>query len=164
MAAPDLFALLVLPPLRERFVAEAPGIAVTGEEPVGSVAGKLETGALDLAIVPELAAVDVGERPAPDLRRRLLVREGFRVFVGRRGPLGDLGRLGPKAYREAPHLVVSPRGGGATQSVNPGQTATVATATGNVSVSPSSQTAPPASVSTGHGAVAAHGGGGGEGQ
>ena len=112
MAAPDLFALLVLPPLRERFVAEAPGIAVTVEEPVGSVAGKLETGALDLAIVPELAAVDVGERPAPDLRRRLLVREGFRVFVGRRGPLGDLGRLGPKAYREAPHLVVSPRGGG----------------------------------------------------
>jgi hypothetical protein len=61
-------------------------------------------------------------------------------------------------------VTVSPRGGGATQSVNPGQTATVATATGNVSVSPSSQTAPPASVSTGHGAVAAHGGGGGDGQ
>ena len=60
-------------------------------------------------------------------------------------------------------VTVSPRGGGATQSVNPGETAAVATATGNVSVSPSSQTAPPASVSAGHGAVGAQGVGGGPG-
>ena len=58
-------------------------------------------------------------------------------------------------------VTVSPRGGGATQSVNPGETAVLATATGNVSVSPSRQTAPPESVSAGHDAVAAQGGGGG---
>ena len=60
-------------------------------------------------------------------------------------------------------VTVAPRGGGAAQSVNPGETAAVATATGNVSVSPSSQTAPPASVSAGHGAVGAQGAGGGPG-
>ena len=58
---------------------------------------------------------------------------------------------------------VSPRGGGAAQSVNPGETASVASATGSVSVSPSGLTAPPASVSAGHGTTSGNVGGGGSG-
>ena len=58
---------------------------------------------------------------------------------------------------------VSPRGGGAAQSVNTGETASVASATGSVSVSPSGQTTPPASVSAGSGTTSGNVGGGGGG-
>lgn len=62
-------------------------------------------------------------------------------------------------------VTVSPRGGGAPQSVDPGEIASVADATSDVSVSTDGSTTPPASLSTGHSAAAAGttGGGGGSG-
>lgn len=58
---------------------------------------------------------------------------------------------------------VSPRGGGAAQSVNTGETAAVASATGTVSVSPSTQSTPPASISAGGSTASGQTGGGGGG-
>ena len=58
---------------------------------------------------------------------------------------------------------VSPRGGGAAQSVNTGETAAVASATGTVSVSPSTQSMPPASISGGDSTASGQTGGGGAG-
>ena len=58
---------------------------------------------------------------------------------------------------------ISPRGGGAAQSVSTGETASVASATGSVSVSPSGQTTPPASVSDSAGTTSGSVGGGGGG-
>ncbi len=58
-------------------------------------------------------------------------------------------------------VTVSPRGGGAAQSVDPGEVAAVANATAAVSVSTGGSTTPPASLSTGQGAAAAGTTGGG---
>lgn len=112
LSAPDLFVTLVAPALRARARDDAPGISFTFTSPTATDRAALETGDLDLCVLPEMARVDVGDAPAGHLRRRGLLREGFRAFVAAGGPLGGRKRLSRCAFLDAPHVVVSPRGGG----------------------------------------------------
>ncbi len=112
ISGPGLFVALFGPELRLRTAAEAPSVAFVFSPPSDDDAAALETGDLDLRIVADVPDVDVGVAPASHLRRRGLLREGFRTFVGRDGPLGARRRLSRKAFLAASHVLVSPRGGG----------------------------------------------------
>ncbi|MBO6939844.1 MAG: LysR family transcriptional regulator [Deltaproteobacteria bacterium] len=112
ISGPGLFVALFGSELRLRTSAEAPRVAFVFSPPSDADAAALETGDLDLRVVADVPDVDVGVSPASHLRRRGLLREGFRTFVGRAGPLGERRRLSRKAFLEASHVLVSPRGGG----------------------------------------------------
>jgi len=112
VSGPDLFVALFAPALRERTGAEAPAVSFVFSPPADADAAALETGDLDLRIVADLPDVDVGDSPASHLRRRGLLREGFRTFVGAASALGERRRLSRKAFLAASHVLVSPRGGG----------------------------------------------------
>lgn len=122
LASPDLFDVLAVPRLLERIRNEAPGVDLT----VLTVndrrlAERLETGELDVAIVPEITGVRTqpGELTASGLVRRTILRDGFvcllrgdhpalaRARGGRREPALSL-----EAFVAASHVVVSPSGAG----------------------------------------------------
>jgi DNA-binding transcriptional LysR family regulator len=119
LASPDLFDVLAVPRLLEKIRAEAPGIDLT----VMTVndrrlAERLETGELDVAIVPEMEGIRTqpGELTAGGLVRRTLLRDGFvcllRADHAAFGRARGARRLSLEAYAAASHIVVSPSGSG----------------------------------------------------
>lgn len=125
IASPDLFDVLAIPPLLERMRDEAPGVdlAVVPADP-RRLADQLETGDVDVAIVPQIDDVRNRGSDAPDsgLRRRTLLRDGFACFVraghrclaartGKRGK-NKPAQLSLDAYVGLSHALVSPTGEG----------------------------------------------------
>lgn len=111
--SPDLFDVLLLPELRKTFRTIAPNVRVTILPPPFRGTGELESGDADIAVLPKLSSdVDVGATAAGTLTSRLLVRDGFRCFVGSASPLYARKRLSLNAFAQAPHVLVSPRGEG----------------------------------------------------
>ncbi len=119
LATPDLFDMVALPGLSRRLTAAAPGarLAITPLHP--KIASALESGDLDLAIVPVLR----GPNPRPlvpglsdALRRTVLFDDEFACFVREGHPaldaLSKRGRIKKKKYLAADHLLVSPTGRG----------------------------------------------------
>jgi DNA-binding transcriptional LysR family regulator len=120
LATPDLFDLLVIPPLLDRLRVEAPliDLVVITIDP-RAVAVQLETGQVDLAVMPAIdgpgAAVVSG--PPLGLVRRGLFRDQFGCLMRRGHPALRKARGRPRAlslaaYAELPHVLVSPTGEG----------------------------------------------------
>lgn len=111
LATPDLFDILLLPPLLRRLQAQAPGIDLEvgpyGREPLGQ---RLATGTLDLAIVP----VQQGSPPPPGssaLVRQTLFRDHFRCFL-RAGHPALKQEWSVDTWLSLRHLLISPEGRG----------------------------------------------------
>lgn len=116
VVAPDLFELLALPPLWARLSEAAPRARLSFQPPPPSLADALETGDVDVAIVPVLLgdrATDLGARTDPRLQRQTLFRDRFRCFVRVDHPsLGGRKRMTPARFAALDHLLVSPTGHG----------------------------------------------------
>lgn len=135
IASPDLFDVLVIPPLLERIRQEAPGIDI-GVLPVDErrLADQLETGEVDTAVVPQVDDPRFQPRTlsAPGLLRRTLFRDRFvclmradhpvlrgEVHRGHRKPKTGKRRspaqpktLTLETYAELSHVLCSPPGMG----------------------------------------------------
>lgn len=113
-SAPDLVELLLLPELLQRLGNEAPGIDLAMVPMPARPEEALQTGELDLAILPGLVDSDApfGPSAAPELQRLLLLRDGFSVFSSKNHPLAKKRRLTLKQLVSSPHLLVSPTGTG----------------------------------------------------
>jgi DNA-binding transcriptional LysR family regulator len=124
VATPDLFDVFLLPPLLERIRSEAPGIDVT-IVPVAEprLTERLETGEVDMAIVPREEAQSSGpSAPAEGgLVRRTLFRDRLVCLIRGEHPLlvGKPGRRTRKTrslslddYVRLSHLLISPSGEG----------------------------------------------------
>ena len=123
LATPDLFDLLVIPPLLARLRDEAPGVdlAVTNADE-RRLAQELETGEVDVGIVPRMDATagvagGAGDESAGIVRRTLfrdrfvcLVRAGHPVLRKKGGKRASLLTL--ETYAFLAHVLVSPRGAG----------------------------------------------------
>jgi DNA-binding transcriptional LysR family regulator len=114
LATPDLFDVLVIPPLLERIRDIAPGvdIAVLPANP-RTQDGRLETGELDLAIVPRMEPTgsEQSEPSAAGLVRRRLFRDRF-ICIMRAGHPAARRPLSLKPYAALSHALVSPSGEG----------------------------------------------------
>lgn len=116
VASPDLFDLLVVPPLLETIRDAAPGIDVSVlalEE--RRMTEQLETGELDVAISPQIEDAERLASPvgSSGIARRMLFREGFACFVRAGHPaLGRRRQLSLAAFLDLAHVLVSPRGTG----------------------------------------------------
>jgi DNA-binding transcriptional LysR family regulator len=125
IASPDLFDVLAIPLLLERMRDEAPGVDIT-IAPVDSrlFADRLETGELDVAIIPHAEEVRevMPEVTAPGLVRRMLFRDQYSCLIRRDHPALRSSRrkagkaampaLTLPAYAALDHLLISPRGQG----------------------------------------------------
>lgn len=115
IVAPDLFDALALAPMLELLRREAPGISLTMVPAPAHLPDALESAEVDLAISPTLLdgdRFDFEPRGGEDLRRRVLVREGFRVFLRPDHPVLTRARITLRAYATLAHVLVSPRGEG----------------------------------------------------
>lgn len=126
LATPNLFDLLAIPLLLEAVRARAPGVDLV-VAPFGPRLGDaLETGELDLAVVPRVDGFPSGapEPQGSGLVRRVLFRDGFSCFHradhpalserrGRRATKpGSVDGLSLEAYTAFSHVLVSPSGEG----------------------------------------------------
>lgn len=116
LSSPDLFDVLVLPAVLEELQRKAPGIDLNVVPlGVGSLAEKLETGDLDLAVVPR---VEGGASPmavlTSELRRSTLFHDRFVCLLRAGHPaLGKRKRaLSLDAFVALAHVLVSPLGRG----------------------------------------------------
>jgi len=132
LVTPDLFDLLAIPPLLERLRQEAPGVDLAILAPAGQqVARALETGELDVAIIPRVEGFEGAQPDTSGLVRRVMFHDGFACFCraehpalgtpdarGRtRGARGERGDRAPatlslERYAAASHALVSPGGEG----------------------------------------------------
>ncbi len=125
LASPDLFDLLAVPRLLERVQAQAPGVDLVVAPLVErGLLERLETGELDVAIVPRLDPPRGGEaEPAPaGLMQRRLFRDRFLCLLRREHPIlrgserrsSERGprRLSLRAFSELSHVLISPSGEG----------------------------------------------------
>lgn len=129
VASPDLFDVLVIPPLLERVRAAAPGVdmAVTSLDE-RRLAAALETGEVDVGIVPRLEGMKL-EGPEPPsqglVRQRLffdrfvcLLRADHPCLRGQRRKMKPSARAGARArlslddFVRLSHVLVSPTGEG----------------------------------------------------
>lgn len=115
VASPDLFDVLVMPPLLARVREEAPGVDLKLVAARGrALEAKLETGEVDIGIVPRFDGPPGDEEARPGLVRRTLFRDGFACFM--RAEHAALTQKRGRAvltfarYLTVSHLVVSPSG------------------------------------------------------
>lgn len=116
LSSPDLFDVLVLPPLLARLRREAPHVDLS-VVPLGqtALAPRLETGELDVAVIPRIE--DGGpaflETPA-DLRKKTLFHDRFVCLLRRGHPALRSKRpeLTLDAFTALSHVLVSPVGRG----------------------------------------------------
>jgi DNA-binding transcriptional LysR family regulator len=116
LASPDLFDVLVVPPLLARVRGEAPGVEMTVvSSHDAQLAQRLETGDVDFAILPHIHASRVMP-PAPPpqgLAQTTLFRDGFSCLLrADHAALGKRRTLSLDAYCALPHVLVAPRGAG----------------------------------------------------
>jgi DNA-binding transcriptional LysR family regulator len=110
LASPDLFDVLVVPPLLARLAREAPAIDLSILRVEGvRLAAVLETGELDLAIVPRVeGGANGGRADAPGLVRRTLFRDDFATHVRAGHPaLRGRSSLNRSSFVRLGHVVVS---------------------------------------------------------
>lgn len=126
LASPDLFDVLAVPSLLERVRREAPGVdMIVSPLQERALPEQLETGELDVAIVPQVdrpRGAEPEAAPAGLLQRRLfrdrficLLRENHPILreCGRpRGKKSAAARLSLSAFTELSHVLVSPSGEG----------------------------------------------------
>jgi DNA-binding transcriptional LysR family regulator len=116
LAAPDLFDALVSPRLVAILSERAPRVRLTFVPGPHDIAACLETGELDVAVVPALLDGDGmlvgGPTLAPDLRVRRLLDDSWRVFVRPEHPSLATRRLSLRALSRLAFAMVSPTGSG----------------------------------------------------
>ncbi len=122
LATPDLFDLLVIPPLLARFATTAPGVdlMVTSADP-RHLALQLETGEVDVGIVPRMTG-GAGAAGGPEIDRvgivrRTLLKDHFVCLLRGDHPVlrtkdGRRGILSLQTFAALSHVLVSPRGTG----------------------------------------------------
>jgi DNA-binding transcriptional LysR family regulator len=121
IASPDLFDVLVVPPLLARIRNEAPGVdirVITIDD--DRLADQLETGEVDVAITPLIDRTENEpvQDDAPGLLRKKLLRDRFACLLRADHPVFGVRRrsalpaLSLEAYAALSHVLVSPRGGG----------------------------------------------------
>jgi DNA-binding transcriptional LysR family regulator len=115
LAAPDLFDVLAIPPLLARIRRDAPGVDIA-VVPMGErrLADRLETGEVDVAVVPQVED-EPGASNAPGLVRRRALYDRFICFVRAHHPaIAKKGRqkLVLSTYARLSHVLVSPSGEG----------------------------------------------------
>ncbi|MCA9610385.1 MAG: LysR family transcriptional regulator [Myxococcales bacterium] len=120
LATPDLFDAVIMPPLLARLEREAPLVDLAARPiELERIPARLETGELDLAIVPHIEGQPANEAPDDGglLRRALFrdqgpacyLRAGHPALTGRKGARRRLGRV---AYARLSHVMVSIGGTG----------------------------------------------------
>ena len=116
LLAPDLFDMLALPRLLPVLGCDAPGVEIAIVPRPAGLDEALESGEIDLAIVPMLLAdepYDSRMRAGPALQQRILFRDRLRCFVRRDHPaITKSQRLSMRAFTAAGHVLVSPSGSG----------------------------------------------------
>lgn len=111
IVSPDLFDVLVLPGLLSRLASEAPSVDLAVVPAPKRLDEALETGEIDLAIVPVL--LEGTDDTPSELRRRTLFRDDLRCFFRRGHPrLGKMKRLSMTRFLDEAHVLVSPSGSG----------------------------------------------------
>jgi DNA-binding transcriptional LysR family regulator len=114
LVSPDLFDSLALPPLLGRLRDEAPGVNVSVVPRPRDLGAALESGEVDLAVVP--VWLDDSAEPmdgAAALRRRSLFRDRLCCYLRAGHPALDRrGRLSLAKYAALAHVLVSPQGEG----------------------------------------------------
>lgn len=110
MRSPDLFDLLILPPLYRRLHERAPGVDLL-VRPLGGpgLEAELSEGIIDLAVVP-VAPWSRAETKTSERRRKGLLEDRHHCFL-RRGHRFE-GGLDLEQYLSADHLLVAPDGDG----------------------------------------------------
>lgn len=113
----DLFTWVSAPAMLRVLAADAPAAGLTVRPLDGDFARGLETGEIDLGVVPILEdpePFDRGFQLPGTLRQRVARRDGYRSYVRDEHPvLGKAKRMGRGAYVGLEHVLVSPRGSGA---------------------------------------------------
>ncbi|MGH1345371.1 MAG: LysR family transcriptional regulator [Nannocystales bacterium] len=116
VSAVDLVTWVGVPEMLRVLAADAPGAALTVRPLGAEFAHGLETGEIDLGVVPLLEdpePFDRGFQLPGSLRQRVARRDGYRCYVREQHPaLGKVKRLSRKAYAGLDHVLVSPRGSG----------------------------------------------------
>jgi DNA-binding transcriptional LysR family regulator len=125
LATPDLFDLLGIPPLLEALRDRAPGVDLVVAPLDARVSDALETGEIDLCVVPRVDDFPGGAPTldGPGLVRRVLFRDDFSCFCradhpalgekrARRGHKPATAELSLELYAALSHVLVSPRGEG----------------------------------------------------
>jgi len=112
VASPDLFDALVLPSLLQRLGASAPGVDLVIGPAEASLEDDLETGEVDVAVVPFLAGGVTDAPSRSGLLRKVLFKDSFSVFARKGHPALRKGAMPLKAFVAASHLLVSPAGQG----------------------------------------------------
>ena len=115
IAAPDLFSILVFPPLLRTLAERAPGVDLALVPAPPRLADALETGDVDVVVHPVLLdprgfGLDV--RVDDELQRTALFRDGFRCFARAEHPALTGRKLGLRKYTTLDHVLVSPSGRG----------------------------------------------------
>ena len=117
LVSPDLFHLLALPDLLRRLRVEAPEIDLALPPLLPRpLSDDLESGAVDLAVAPVMLDAPPEDAMAsrhPELRQRVMQREGFRCFARADHPrLATRRRMTIETFLDLPHLLISPTGEG----------------------------------------------------
>jgi len=117
IASPDLFDVLVIPPVLERMRERAPGVDISiSALELARLYDWLASGELDAAVVPQLEGAPPSAA-GTGLVRRVLLRDTFSCFVRADHPaLRRSKRAAPKltleTYAELSHVLVSARADG----------------------------------------------------
>jgi DNA-binding transcriptional LysR family regulator len=114
LSSPDLFDVLMLPRLLERIRQEAPGVDIAvAAVPAPALPEGLETGEVDVAVVPRLDKAESIDARAPGLLRRTLFRDHLVCLLRADHPaLRSRGKLTVSKYVSLSHAMISPGGTG----------------------------------------------------
>ena len=116
VASVDLPTMVAAPTLVRHLATEAPGMSVIVRNPGVDLVQELESGQVDLGVVPVLEdpePFDRGLQLPGNLRQTVALRDGYRCFVREGHPiLGESRRVGRRAFARLHHVLVSPRGKG----------------------------------------------------
>ncbi len=116
IASVDLFTWVGAPAIVQSLADQAPDVVVAVRNLDVSLGDDLESGQVDLGVVPVLEdpePFDRGLQLPPSLRQAVALRDGYRCFVREDHPvLARARRIGRRAFAEMHHVLVSPRGRG----------------------------------------------------
>jgi len=112
--SPDLLDLLLLPLLYKKLLKQAPQSGLNLVPMPERAADLLETGELDLALLPALLKSDApfGPSAASHLMQRRVHRDSFRAYVRKGHALATRRSLSLSRFVSLEHLLVSPTGKG----------------------------------------------------
>jgi len=116
LAAPDLVTWVGIPALVAELDEVSPGVGVVVRGIGDALVSELESGQLDLAVVPVLEDPEPFDRAMQlpnSLRQTVAMHDGYRCYVRQGHPqLGGTERLSRRVFTRLHHVLVSPRGSG----------------------------------------------------